>query len=63
MSDLMREENKSVLSARYQRIATLIIMIGVTMGAVDTTAVILGLPVMIRDLRSDIISLVWVLIL
>ncbi len=59
----MREENKSVLSARYQRIATLIIMIGVTMGAVDTTAVILGLPVMIRDLRSDIISLVWVLIL
>ena len=31
------------------------------MSAVDTTAVVLGLPVMIDDLHSDIISMVWVI--
>ncbi len=31
------------------------------MSAVDTTAVVLGLPVMMMDLRSDILSMVWVI--
>lgn len=36
-------------------------MMGVMMSAVDTTAVVLGLPVMMEDLHSDIISMVWVI--
>ena len=31
------------------------------MSAVDTTAVVLGLPVMMQDLRSDIVSMIWVI--
>jgi len=48
-------------SARYQTIVIAIVMLGVTMSAVDTTAVVLGLPVMMKDLSSDIISMVWVI--
>ncbi len=36
-------------------------MMGVLMSAVDTTAVVLGLPVMMLDLHSDILSMVWVI--
>jgi EmrB/QacA subfamily drug resistance transporter len=36
-------------------------MMGVLMSAVDTTAVVLGLPVMLSDLHSDIISMIWVI--
>lgn len=36
-------------------------MMGVLMSAVDTTAVVLGLPVMMVDLRSDILSMIWVI--
>src|SRR5690348_8421788 len=36
-------------------------MMGVMMSAVDTTAVVLALPVMMKDLNSDIISMVWVI--
>ena len=36
-------------------------MMGVLMSAVDTTAVVLGLPVMMHDLHSDILSMVWVI--
>lgn len=37
-------------------------MLGVTMNAVDTTAVVLGLPVMMQDLHSDMLSMIWVLL-
>ncbi len=47
---------------RYRRIALLIVMMGVMMAAIDTTAVVLALPVMIEDLHTDIISIVWVLL-
>jgi EmrB/QacA subfamily drug resistance transporter len=36
-------------------------MMGVLMSAVDTTAVVLGLPVMKLDLHSDILSMIWVI--
>jgi EmrB/QacA subfamily drug resistance transporter len=36
-------------------------MTGVMMSAIDTTAVVLGLPVMIKDLHSDIASMIWVI--
>lgn len=46
---------------KYRVITLAIIMTGVTMSAVDTTAVILGLPVMKIDLHSDLISMIWVI--
>lgn len=36
-------------------------MMGVLMSAVDTTAVVLGLPVMMQELHSDILSMIWVI--
>ena len=47
---------------RYRRIAITIVMMGVMMSAVDTTAVVLALPVIIVDLDSNIITMVWVLL-
>jgi EmrB/QacA subfamily drug resistance transporter len=38
-----------------------VVMAGVLMSAADTTAVVLGLPVMIKDLHGDIVSMVWVI--
>jgi len=49
------------LGRRYQSIVLAIVMMGVLMSAVDTTAVVLGLPVMMLDLRSDIASMIWVI--
>jgi len=46
---------------RYQVITLAIVMTGVLMSAVDTTAVVLGLPVMMKDLSTDIISMIWVI--
>jgi EmrB/QacA subfamily drug resistance transporter len=46
---------------RYEIVAISVIMMGVLMSAVDTTAVVLGLPVMMQDLHSDILSMIWVI--
>ncbi len=56
------QERSEQTERRYRRIAMIIIMLGVTMSAVDTTAVVLGLPVMMQDLHSDILSMIWVLL-
>ena len=45
----------------YESVALAIVMMGVLMSAVDTTAVVLGLPVMMKDLHSDILSMIWVI--
>ena len=52
---LSREER------RDRTVAVAIVMTGVTMSAIDTTAVILGIPVMKTDLHSDLLSMVWVI--
>jgi EmrB/QacA subfamily drug resistance transporter len=39
----------------------MVVMMGVMMSAIDTTAVVLALPVMMKDLHSDILSLIWVI--
>ena len=52
---LSREER------RNRTVAVAIVMTGVTMSAIDTTAVILGIPVMKTDLHSDLLSMVWVI--
>ncbi|MGD0818279.1 MAG: MFS transporter [Methanomassiliicoccales archaeon] len=58
----MSQDSTDLAESRYRRVAIIIIMLGVTMSAVDTTAVVLGLPVMMQDLHSDILSMVWVLL-
>ena len=56
-----RADSARQLTGRYQNAALAIVMAGVLMSAVDTTAVVLGLPVMMRDLHSDILSMIWVI--
>jgi EmrB/QacA subfamily drug resistance transporter len=58
----MPEAPHSPKEKKYRIIAIVIIMLGVTMSAVDTTAVVLGLLVMKQDLNTDILSMIWVLL-
>lgn len=64
-SDLDRkrqnEKDRQRKEARYKSIALAVVMIGVMMTAVDTTAVVLGLPVMMDELHSSLIEMVWVI--
>jgi EmrB/QacA subfamily drug resistance transporter len=46
---------------RGQSLVLAVVMLGVMIAAIDTTIVILGLPVMMADLHSDIVSMVWVI--
>lgn len=48
-------------SGRYQTVALVVVLMGVMMTAIDTTAVVLALPVMRVDLNSSILSLIWVI--
>jgi EmrB/QacA subfamily drug resistance transporter len=45
-----------------QTLVLVVVMLGVMISAIDATIVILGLPVMIVDLRSDLVTMVWVII-
>lgn len=56
-----RDMKRETGGRRYEVVALTIVMMGVLMSAVDTTAVVLGLPVMLRDLHSDVISMIWVI--
>lgn len=53
----------SVLPAdrRYQRLTLVIVFAAVMMTAIDTTAVILALPTMLTDLRTDVVSGIWII--
>ncbi|MDG6920295.1 MAG: MFS transporter [Nitrososphaerota archaeon] len=48
-------------SSRYESVTIIIVMTGVLMSAVDTTAVVLALPAMMRDLGSSVLSIIWVI--
>lgn len=56
------QESIAPAERRYRTIAIIIVMLGVSMSAIDTTAVVLALPVMIEDLHTDVLSMVWVLL-
>jgi EmrB/QacA subfamily drug resistance transporter len=47
--------------ARYRQIALVVVMMGVMIAAVDTTIVVLALPVMMADLHTDLVTMVWVI--
>ncbi|MGA2200013.1 MAG: MFS transporter, partial [Nitrososphaerales archaeon] len=57
----MPDWSKPGSEGRYRAAVLAILMTGVMMSAIDTTAVVLGLPVMIKDLHSDIASMIWVI--
>ncbi|MDP8023644.1 MAG: MFS transporter [Nitrososphaeria archaeon] len=40
-----------------------VIVLGVLMSAIDSTIVILALPVMMKDLRANIVEMVWVILI
>jgi len=46
---------------RQRTLVLVVVMLGVMITAVDTTIVILGLPVMMADLHTDLVSMVWVI--
>ncbi|MGI0092007.1 MAG: MFS transporter [Nitrososphaerales archaeon] len=48
-------------STRYETIVLSVVLLGVTMTGIDTTAVVLAIPVMKQDLSSNIISMIWVI--
>jgi MFS family permease len=54
-------QQRGEASGRYQSIVLVVILMGVMMTAIDTTAVVLALPVMVNDLKSNILSMVWVI--
>ncbi len=54
-------QTPSAPDRRYRNIAITVVMLGVTMSGIDTSAVVLGLPVMMQDLRSDLVSMIWVI--
>ena len=62
-ADIEGRENLEIspVNRRYQYLVIGVVAMGVLMSGVDTTAVVLGLPVMRRDLQSDILSMVWVI--
>jgi len=53
--------SESSSEGRYRATVLAIVMTGVMMSAIDTTAVVLGLPVMMKDLHSDIVNMIWVI--
>ncbi len=54
-------QTASSAERRYREVAIVVIMLGVTMSGIDTSAVVLALPVMMQDLASDLISMIWVI--
>ena len=61
MSSSQERSPTNSKSRRYETVVLAVVLMGVTMTGIDTTAVVLGLPVMMSDLRSDILSMIWVI--
>jgi len=49
------------VDARYRTLALTVVLMGVMITAVDTTIVILGLPVMMQKLHANMVGMVWVI--
>jgi EmrB/QacA subfamily drug resistance transporter len=45
----------------YKWVAFSVTSIGVLMSAIDSTVVVLGLPVMVQDLHASLVSMIWVI--
>jgi EmrB/QacA subfamily drug resistance transporter len=45
----------------YKWVALGVTSLGVLMSAIDSTIVVLGLPVMVHDLRASLVTMVWVI--
>jgi MFS family permease len=49
------------VSARRQSLVLAVLLLGITIPGIDTTVVILGLSLMMADLHTDMVSMVWVI--
>jgi len=54
-------QQEGAITRRYESIALVVVLMGLMMTAIDTTAVVLALPVMTADLNSNILSMIWVI--
>lgn len=45
----------------YKWVAFSVTSVGVLMSAIDSTVVVLGLPVMVKDLHASLVSMIWVI--
>ncbi len=45
----------------YKWVAFSVTSVGVLMSAIDSTVVVLGLPVMVQDLHATLVSMIWVI--
>lgn len=59
---VQHEGEKNESTGHYESVALVVVLLGVMMTAIDTTAVVLALPVMTTDLSSDLLTMVWVII-
>lgn len=57
-----RQRADAPVSKRHQDIILLVVLIGVLMGAIDTTIVILALPTMTQSLHSDFFTTIWAIL-
>ncbi len=55
------QRNAADAERRYRSLALVVVLTGVMITAVDTTIVVLGLPVMMQRLHSDMVGMVWVI--
>lgn len=54
-------EAEAALGEREQRWVLAVVLVGLMITAIDTTIVVLGLPVIMRDLHSTLADVVWVI--
>jgi len=48
---------------RSRSLVLIVVVLGVLMGAVDTTIVLLALPTIVQDLHSDLLTVIWVILI
>ncbi|MCI2414030.1 MAG: MFS transporter [Candidatus Aramenus sp.] len=48
---------------KAEQVVLAVVVLGVMMGAIDSTIVILALPTMVQDLHSDLFTMIWVILI
>ena len=59
----MAENDKSFLTERHKNMILFVLVLGVMMSAIDSTIVLLALPVMVQQLHSSIATMIWVILI
>ena len=59
----MSEKGISLLTERHKNMILFVLVLGVMMSAIDSTIVLLALPVMVQQLHSSIATMIWVILI